>query len=79
MMLLNQHLYIYGGTTGWEYNSELHRLNLETYSWEEVKTVGDSPDGRSVEFYWNGYDYQYMNTGCLPTNRCIMSCYNARL
>ena len=37
MACINSHLYVYGGTTGFVYNTELHRLDLNTFVWEKIK------------------------------------------
>ena len=40
-------LYVHGGTTGWEYNSEMHRLNLSSTEWEDMDLDNDQlPPGR---------------------------------
>ncbi|XP_041349835.1 kelch domain-containing protein 10-like [Gigantopelta aegis] len=49
MLLIDDYLYVCGGTTGWIYNIDVHRLNLRTLVWEKLspKTVSDcDPDGR---------------------------------
>ncbi|XP_033648079.1 kelch domain-containing protein 10-like isoform X2 [Asterias rubens] len=44
MVVIDEHLYVYGGTTGWDYNSDVHRCHLKTgdwdrlFSWEECLT-----------------------------------------
>lgn len=45
----NAHLYTMGGTTGYEYTSDIHRLDLRTSKWEDVHIChGDEnePEGR---------------------------------
>lgn len=39
-------LYVFGGTTGWVYNSELHKLDFNTSQWSMVETEGVIPEGR---------------------------------
>lgn len=34
MTLHDKYIYIFGGTTGYIYNSDLYRLNLDTLVWE---------------------------------------------
>ncbi|XP_002741199.1 kelch domain-containing protein 10-like [Saccoglossus kowalevskii] len=34
--LVDCSLYVQGGTTGWQYNSDVHRLNLQTREWERL-------------------------------------------
>jgi len=46
MMVLDNSLYVFGGTTGWQYNSDLHRLDLESFVWDLVDVSGALPDGR---------------------------------
>jgi len=46
MMVLGNSLYVFGGTTGWEYNSDLHRLDLQSFVWYLVSVSGVRPDGR---------------------------------
>jgi hypothetical protein len=46
MHLFKNCLYVFGGTTGWEYNSELHRLDLKTGQWMLIEALGDLPEGR---------------------------------
>lgn len=46
MMVLGNSLYVFGGTTGWEYNSDLHRLDLQSFVWDLVTVSGVRPDGR---------------------------------
>ena len=44
---VGNHLYVHGGTTGWEYNSEMHRLNLSKSVWEDLDLDNDQfPLGR---------------------------------
>ena len=37
MTCIKSHLYVYGGTTGFVYNTELHRLDLSNFVWEKIK------------------------------------------
>jgi len=37
MAVIGEHLYVYGGTTGHVYNTELHRLDLNANVWHKVK------------------------------------------
>lgn len=32
-------MYVFGGTKGLEYNDDLHKLNMESYSWECIKSL----------------------------------------
>ncbi len=34
-------LYVNGGTTGWEYNSAMHRLHLDSAQWEDMDLEND--------------------------------------
>lgn len=46
-VLQDQYLYRFGGTTGWEYNAEVHRLDLRTKEWQLVSEEGKhSPSER---------------------------------
>ncbi|CAK8689337.1 kelch domain-containing protein 10-like [Clavelina lepadiformis] len=44
MVFIGQYLYIYGGTTGYEYNTDLHRLNLKTFVWENLNPANSWND-----------------------------------
>ncbi|KAL1110152.1 hypothetical protein AAG570_008229 [Ranatra chinensis] len=49
VLLLGKYLYVIGGTTGYEYSSDVHRLDLETSVWECVYLCNggcDEPMGR---------------------------------
>jgi hypothetical protein len=46
LTLCDHALYLFGGTTGWEYNSDLHKLDLETYTWTALTVSGECPAGR---------------------------------
>ncbi|XP_067003702.2 kelch domain-containing protein 10 [Anabrus simplex] len=47
LILHKKFLYTVGGTTGYDYSSDIHRLNLETNKWEEIYT--SSPVGSHYE------------------------------
>ena len=47
--MIDDYFYVNGGTTGWEYNSETHRLNLSTSEWKDLdedNETGPFPKGR---------------------------------
>ena len=46
MTVIGNSLYIVGGTTGWEYNCDVHKLNFSTAEWEEVISRNRPPPGR---------------------------------
>lgn len=46
MTIVGRYLYVFGGTTGWEYNADLHRLDMTRWVWEVVKTDSEPPAGR---------------------------------
>lgn len=49
IVLIGYHLYTVGGTTGFEYSCDVHRLNLKTGHWEAVYTckgTDNEPTGR---------------------------------
>lgn len=49
IVLVGHHLYTLGGTTGFEYSCDVHRLNLKTGQWEAVYTckgTDNEPPGR---------------------------------
>lgn len=49
IVLVNNYLYTIGGTTGYEYTCDIHRLNVRDGIWEEVYTCTGSdsePSGR---------------------------------
>lgn len=51
MVIINGYLYVFGGTTGYLYSTDLHRLDLSTREWTHLKpknTPLDLPDERSV-------------------------------
>lgn len=48
IILYDQYLYTLGGTTGYEYTSDIHRLNLKSGNWESVyicKGLRSEPPG----------------------------------
>lgn len=52
MACIQSNLYVYGGTTGFVYNTELHRLDLNKLVWEKMKpnnVAGDIPPERYFE------------------------------
>lgn len=46
MFLFENSICVFGGTTGWEYNSELFRLDLSGRKWEHIEAKGQEPHGR---------------------------------
>ena len=42
----NHHLYLFGGTSGYEYFNDLYRLDLLTKVWTKVQPSGRSPEHR---------------------------------
>lgn len=51
MVIINGYLYVFGGTTGYLYSTDLHRLDLSTREWTHLKPKNaplDLPDERSV-------------------------------
>lgn len=50
MIIINDYLYVFGGTTGYLYSTDLHRLDLTTREWIHLKpnnTPSDLPEERS--------------------------------
>ena len=50
MVIINGYLYVFGGTTGYLYSTDLHRLDLTTREWTHLKphnTPTDLPEERS--------------------------------
>lgn len=50
MVIINGYLYVFGGTTGYLYSTDLHRLDLTTREWTHLKpnnTPSDLPEERS--------------------------------
>lgn len=37
MVIINGYLYVFGGTTGYFYSTDLHRLDLSTRIWVHLK------------------------------------------
>lgn len=51
MVIINGYLYVFGGTTGYLYSTDLHRLDLTTREWTHIKpnnAPSDLPEERSV-------------------------------
>lgn len=51
MVIVNGYLYVFGGTTGYLYSTDLHRLDLTTREWAHLKPNNvptDLPEERSV-------------------------------
>lgn len=51
MVIINGYLYVFGGTTGYLYSTDLHRLDLTTREWTHLKpnnAPSDLPEERSV-------------------------------
>uniref|UniRef100_A0A3B4BG74 Kelch domain-containing protein 10 n=1 Tax=Periophthalmus magnuspinnatus TaxID=409849 RepID=A0A3B4BG74_9GOBI len=49
MIIVNGYLYVFGGTTGYLYSTDLHRLDLSTREWTHLKpnnTPSDLPEER---------------------------------
>ncbi|XP_038054310.1 kelch domain-containing protein 10-like isoform X2 [Patiria miniata] len=36
IVIIDKHLYVYGGTTGWEYTSDVHRCDLTSGEWDRL-------------------------------------------
>lgn len=50
MIIINGYLYVFGGTTGYLYSTDLHRLDLTTREWTHLKpnnAPSDLPEERS--------------------------------
>lgn len=50
MIIINDYLYVFGGTTGYLYSTDLHRLDLTTREWSHLKpnnVPSDLPEERS--------------------------------
>lgn len=50
MTIINGYLYVFGGTTGYLYSTDLHRLDLATREWTHLKPNNaplDLPEERS--------------------------------
>lgn len=50
MIIIHGYLYVFGGTTGYLYSTDLHRLDLTTREWTHLKpnnTPSDLPEERS--------------------------------
>lgn len=51
MVIINGFLYVFGGTTGYLYSTDLHRLDLTTREWTHLKPINspsDLPEERLV-------------------------------
>lgn len=49
MVIINDFLYVFGGTTGYLYSTDLHRLDLSTREWTQLQPNNaptDLPKGR---------------------------------
>ncbi|OBS78939.1 hypothetical protein A6R68_18684, partial [Neotoma lepida] len=51
MALINGSLYVFGGTTGYIYSTDLHKLDLNTMVWTQLK-----PNNLSYVFICGGYN-----------------------
>ena len=63
MACIQSHLYVYGGTTGFVYNTELHRLNLNNLVWEKIRpnnVVGEVPPERYNETAHNVFLFRIL-------------------
>lgn len=61
MVIINGYLYVFGGTTGYLYSTDLHRLDLTTREWTHLKpnnAPSDLPEERSVS-----RDHLYFTSG----------------
>lgn len=50
MIIISGYLYVFGGTTGYLYSTDLHRLDLTTRDWTHLKpnnAPSDLPEERS--------------------------------
>lgn len=50
MIIINDYLYVFGGTTGYLYSTDLHRLDLTSREWIHLKPNNaptDLPEERS--------------------------------
>lgn len=50
MVIINGFLYVFGGTTGYIYSTDLHRLDLTTREWIHLKP-NNPPDDLPEERY----------------------------
>lgn len=51
MIIINGYLYVFGGTTGYLYSTDLHRLDLATREWTHLKpnnAPSNLPEERSL-------------------------------
>lgn len=56
MVIINGFLYVFGGTTGYIYSTDLHRLDLTTREWIHLKP-NNPPDDLPEERYRLDYKY----------------------
>lgn len=54
MVIINGFLYVFGGTTGYIYSTDLHRLDLTTREWIHLKP-NNPPDDLPEERYSAGH------------------------
>lgn len=54
MVIINGFLYVFGGTTGYIYSTDLHRLDLTTREWIHLKP-NNPPDDLPEERYSGGH------------------------
>lgn len=57
MVIINGFLYVFGGTTGYIYSTDLHRLDLTTREWIHLKP-NNPPDDLPEE------RYDFVTPGC---------------
>ncbi len=60
MIIVEDYLYVFGGTTGWIYNADLHRMHIKDHTWTLIKPQGDVPEGR----YVSHMDLNQTSRGC---------------
>lgn len=64
MIIINGYLYVFGGTTGYLYSTDLHRLDLTTREWTHLKpnnAPSDLPEERSDGVHsFNNYTVCYL-------------------
>lgn len=61
MIIINGYLYVFGGTTGYLYSTDLHRLDLSTREWTHLKpnnAPSNLPEERSLLFLTCFYNVQ---------------------
>lgn len=74
MTVLGNSLYVFGGTTGWEYNSDLHQLDLQSFVWDLVDVSGVRPDGRYRHEAACVGSEMFVFGGGRSTEVCILQC-----